>query len=148
MRTEGLFFKTLFFVFASFYIVSYFIFLILVICIKIREYSTTNFIESMKIMAFAPFLLGFIATIFFSPVLLLICFIRWGIMNKWLKNVISFILMIVYGFCLIFIIFSDSYNKPWNHPLFEISDYFLLSVPATLIFLIILFYLTKRSIRP
>lgn len=65
MRTEGLFFKTLFFVFASFYIVSYFIFLILVICIKIGEYSTTNFIESMKIMAFAPFLLGFIATIFF-----------------------------------------------------------------------------------
>ena len=42
--------------------------------------------------------------------------------------------MIVYGFCLIFIIFSDSYNKPWNHPLFEIFDYFLLSVPATLIF--------------
>lgn len=65
MRTEGLFFKTLFFVFASFYIVSYFIFLILVICIKIGEYSTTNFIESMKIIAFSPFLLGFVVTIFF-----------------------------------------------------------------------------------
>lgn len=148
MRTEVLFFKTLFFVFASFYIVSYFIFLIPVICIEIGEHSTTNFIESMKITAFVPFLLGFAATIFFFPILLLICFIQWGIMNKWLKNVISFILMIIYGFCLIFIIFSDSHNKPWNHLLFKNLDYFLLSVPATLIFLIILFYLVKRSIRP
>lgn len=141
MRTEALFFKTLFLVFVSFYFSSLMIWLFLFVV------SASHF-SDVTVMLGAAFGMGLISSLLFSPVLLLICFIQWGIMNKWLKNVISFVLMIVYGFCLIFIIFSDSYNKPWNHPLFEIFDYFLLSVPATLIFLIILFYLTKRSIRP
>ncbi len=141
MRTEALFFKTLFLVFVSFYFSALMIWLFLFVV------SASHF-SDVTVMLGAAFGMGLISGLLFSPVLLLICFIQWGIMNKWLKNVISFVLMIVYGFCLIFIIFSDSYNKPWNHPLFEIFDYFLLSVPATLIFLIILFYLTKRSIRP
>ncbi|MDI4500990.1 hypothetical protein E6P70_10465, partial [Moraxella nonliquefaciens] len=92
MRTEALFFKTLFFVFLSFYIASYIIFLMFAMFAEYTGYRTTdNFIESGKIVVSLPFLLGLAAIIFFSPVLLLVSFIQWGIRNKWLKNVISFL---------------------------------------------------------
>lgn len=143
MRTEALFFKTLFLVFLSFYIVSYFIFLILVLCIEMGEYSTINLIDFMEIAAFAPFLLGFTATIFFSPVLLLVCFIQWWIKSKKIKNTISFIVMILYGYVM-FAWFSGDYEKfSWIVTQDEAIYYVILLIPSTLLFMVLLSYLAQ-----
>lgn len=144
MRTEALFFKTLFFVFLSFYIVSYIIFLMFVIFAEYTGYRTTdNFIESGKIVVFLPFLLGLAAIIFFLPVLLLVSFIQWGIRNKWLKNVISFLLIIIYGF----LIFKAPSFRFYNTNLLDIIDetlsYLSISIPLTLLFMALLSYLTQ-----
>lgn len=141
MRTEVLFFKTLFFVFLSFYIASYIIFLILVICIEYR--TTTNFVESSRIVLFAPSLLGLAAIIFFSPVLLFICFIQWWVQSNKLKNLTSFLLVIAYGF----LIFKFPGFRFDNTSFYDVVDetfaYLLLSIPSTLLFLVLLFYLTQ-----
>ncbi|MCG7412955.1 hypothetical protein [Moraxella nonliquefaciens] len=144
MRTEALFFKTLFFVFLSFYIASYIIFLMFVMFAEYTGYRTTdNFIESGKIVVSLPFLLGLVAIIFFSPVLLLVSFIQWGIRNKWLKNVISFLLIIIYGF----LIFKAPSFRFYNTNLPDIIDetlyYLSISIPSTLLFMALLSYLTQ-----
>ena len=144
MRTEALFFKTLFFVFLSFYIASYIIFLMFAMCAEYTGYRTTdNFIESGKIVVSLPFLLGLAAIIFFSPVLLLVSFIQWGIRNKWLKNVISFLLIIIYGF----LIFKAPSFRFYNTNLPDIIDetlyYLSISIPSTLLFMSLLSYLTQ-----
>lgn len=145
MRTEALFFKTLFFVFLSFYIASYLIFLIPVICIEIGEHSTTNFIESMKITAFVPFLLGFVATIFFSPVLLFISFVQWWIKSNKLKNLISFLLIMIYGFLIWKVPSFRFYNTNFHDIIDETLSYLWLSIPSTLLFIALLSYLIKRQ---
>lgn len=144
MRTEALFFKTLFFVFLSFYIASYIIFLMFAMFAEYTGYRTTdNFIESGKIVVSLPFLLGLAAIIFFSPVLLLVSFIQWGIRNKWLKNVISFLLIIIYGF----LIFKAPSFRFYNTNLPDIIDetlyYLSISIPSTLLFMALLSYLTQ-----
>ena len=144
MRTEALFFKTLFFVFLSFYIASYIIFLMFVMFAEYTGYRTTdNFIESGKIVVSLPFLLGLVAIIFFSPVLLLVSFIQWGIRNKWLKNVISFLLIIIYGF----LIFKAPSFRFYNTNLPDIIDetlyYLSISIPSTLLFMALLSYLAQ-----
>lgn len=144
MRSEALFFKTLFFVFLSFYIASYIIFLMFAIFAEYTGYRTTdNFIESGKIVVSLPFLLGLVAIIFFSPVLLLVSFIQWGIRNKWLKNLISFLLIIIYGF----LIFKDPSFRFYNTNLPDIIDetlsYLSISIPSTLLFMALLSYLTQ-----
>ena len=144
MRTEALFFKTLFFVFLSFYIASYIIFLMFAMFAEYTGYRTTdNFIESGKIVVFLPFLLGLAAIIFFLPVLLLVSFIQWGIRNKWLKNVISFLLIIIYGF----LIFKAPSFRFYNTNLLDIIDetlsYLSISIPSTLLFMALLSYLTQ-----
>lgn len=145
MRTEALFFKTLFLVFLSFYIVSYFIFLILAISTDMGEYTTTNFITSMKMKVSLPFLLGFIATIFFSPVLLFISFVQWWMRSKTLKNTISFILMILYGYMIFFVGFTDGYDKNNFIIQYEIIHFLIVSIPSTLLFIALLSYLIKRQ---
>jgi len=140
MRTEALFFKTLFFVFLSFYIASYIIFLMFAMFAEYTGYRTTdNFIESGKIVVFLPFLLGLVAIIFFSPVLLLVSFIQWGIRNKWLKNVISFLLIIIYGF----LIFKAPSFRFYNTIIDETLSYLSISIPSTLLFMALLSYLTQ-----
>lgn len=140
MRTEALFFKTLFFVFLSFYIASYIIFLMFTMFAEYTGYRTTdNFIESGKIVVFLPFLLGLVAIIFFSPVLLLVSFIQWGIRNKWLKNVISFLLIIIYGF----LIFKAPSFRFYNTIIDETLSYLSISIPSTLLFMALLSYLTQ-----
>ena len=144
MRTEALFFKTLFFVFLSFYIASYIIFLMFAMFAEYTGYRTTdNFIESGKIVVSLPFLLGLAAIIFFSPVLLLVSFIQWGIRNNWLKNVISFLLIIIYGF----LIFKAPSFRFYNTNLPDIIDetlyYLSISIPSTLLFMALLSYLTQ-----
>ena len=140
MRTEALFFKTLFFVFLSFYIASYIIFLMFVMFAEYTGYRTTdNFIESGKIVVSLPFLLGLVAIIFFSPVLLLVSFIQWGIRNKWLKNVISFLLIIIYGF----LIFKAPSFRFYNTIIDETLSYLSISIPSTLLFMALLSYLTQ-----
>ena len=148
MRTEALFFKTLFLVFLSFYIASYLIFLILAISIENRGYSTTNLIKSIDMIVSLPFWFGFFATIFFSPVLLFVSFVQWWIKNNKLKNFISFSLVIIYG-CIIFILTSlKSSNSTWFTEFTDqdkILDFLLLSIPSTALFLIILIYLVSRD---
>ena len=140
MRTEALFFKTLFFVFLSFYIASYIIFLMFAMFAEYTGYRTTdNFIESGKIVVSLPFLLGLAAIIFFSPVLLLVSFIQWGIRNKWLKNVISFLLIIIYGF----LIFKAPSFRFYNTIIDETLSYLSISIPSTLLFMALLSYLTQ-----
>ena len=140
MRTEALFFKTLFFVFLSFYIASYIIFLMFAMFAEYTGYRTTdNFIESGKIVVFLPFLLGLVAIIFFSPVLLLVSFIQWGIRNKWLKNLISFLLIIIYGF----LIFKAPSFRFYNTIIDETLSYLSISIPSTLLFMALLSYLTQ-----
>lgn len=140
MRTEALFFKTLFFVFLSFYIASYIIFLMFAMFAEYTGYRTTdNFIESDKIVVFLPFLLGLVAIIFFSPVLLLVSFIQWGIRNKWLKNLISFLLIIIYGF----LIFKAPSFRFYNTIIDETLSYLSISIPSTLLFMALLSYLTQ-----
>lgn len=146
MRTEALFFKTLFFVFLSFYIVSYIIFLMFAMFAEYTGYRTTdNFIESGKIVASLPFLLGLVAIIFFSPVLLLVSFIQWGIRNKWLKNVISFLLIIIYGFLIFKAPSFRFYNTNLPDIIDETLSYLSISIPSTLLFMALLFYLTQYS---
>lgn len=105
--------------------------------------TTDNFIESGKIVVFLPFLLGLAAIIFFLPVLLLVSFIQWGIRNKWLKNVISFLLIIIYGF----LIFKAPSFRFYNTNLLDIIDetlsYLSISIPLTLLFMALLSYLTQ-----
>ena len=144
MRTEALFFKTLFFVFLSFYIASYIIFLMFAMFAEYTGYRTTdNFIESGKIVVFLPFLLGLVAIIFFSPGLLLVSFIKWGRRNKWLKNLISFLLIIIY----VFLIFKAPSFRFYNTNLPDIIDetlsYLSISIPSTLLFMALLSYLTQ-----
>lgn len=144
MRTEALFFKTLFFVFLSFYIVSYIIFLMFAMFAEYTGYRTTdNFIESGKIVVFLPFLLGLVAIIFFSPVLLLVSFIQWGIRNKWLKNVISFLLIIIYGFLIFKAPSFRFYNTNLPDIIDETLSYLSISIPSTLLFMALLSYLTQ-----
>ena len=144
MRTEALFFKTLFFVFLSFYIVSYIIFLMFAMFAEYAGYRTTdNFIESGKIVVFLPFLLGLVAIIFFSPVLLLVSFIQWGIRNKWLKNVISFLLIIIYGFLIFKAPSFRFYNTNLPDIIDETLSYLSISIPSTLLFMALLSYLTQ-----
>lgn len=144
MRTEALFFKTLFFVFLSFYIASYIIFLMFAMFAEYTGYRTTdNFIESGKIVVFLPFLLGLAAIIFFLPVLLLVSFIQWGIRNKWLKNVISFLLIIIYGFLILKFPSFRFYNKNLPDIIDETLSYLSISIPSTLLFMALLSYLTQ-----
>jgi len=144
MRTEALFFKTLFFVFLSFYIASYIIFLMFVMFAEYTGYRTTdNFIESGKIVVSLPFLLGLVAIIFFSPVLLLVSFIQWGIRNKWLKNVISFLLIIIYGFLIFKAPSFRFYNTNLPDIIDETLSYLSISIPSTLLFMALLSYLTQ-----
>ena len=144
MRTEALFFKTLFFVFLSFYIVSYIIFLMFAMFAEYTGYRTTdNFIESGKIVVSLPFLLGLVAIIFFSPVLLLVSFIQWGIRNKWLKNVISFLLIIIYGFLIFKAPSFRFYNTNLPDIIDETLSYLSISIPSTLLFMALLSYLTQ-----
>lgn len=144
MRTEALFFKTLFFVFLSFYIASYIIFLMFAMFAEYTGYRTTdNFIESGKIVVFLPFLLGLVAIIFFSPVLLLVSFIQWGIRNKWLKNVISFLLIIIYGFLIFKAPSFRFYNTNLPDIIDETLSYLSISIPSTLLFMALLSYLTQ-----
>lgn len=144
MRTEALFFKTLFFVFLSFYIASYIIFLMFAMFAEYTGYRTTdNFIESGKIVIFLPFLLGLVAIIFFSPVLLLVSFIQWGIRNKWLKNVISFLLIIIYGFLIFKAPSFRFYNTNLPDIIDETLSYLSISIPSTLLFMALLSYLTQ-----
>lgn len=144
MRTEALFFKTLFFVFLSFYIVSYIIFLMFAMFAEYTGYRTTdNFIESGKIVVFLPFLLGLVAIIFFSPVLLLVSFIQWGIRNKWLKNLISFLLIIIYGFLIFKAPSFRFYNTNLPDIIDETLSYLSISIPSTLLFMALLSYLTQ-----
>lgn len=146
MRTEALFFKTLFFVFLSFYIVSYIIFLMFAMFAEYTGYRTTdNFIESGKIVVFLPFLLGLVAIIFFSPVLLLVSFIQWGIRNKWLKNVISFLLIIIYGFLIFKAPSFRFYNTNLPDIIDETLSYLSISIPSTLLFMALLSYLTQHQ---
>lgn len=144
MRTEALFFKTLFFVFLSFYIASYIIFLMFAMFAEYTGYRTTdNFIESGKIVVFLPFLLGLVAIIFFSPVLLLVSFIQWGIRNKWLKNLISFLLIIIYGFLIFKAPSFRFYNTNLPDIIDETLSYLSISIPSTLLFMALLSYLTQ-----
>lgn len=144
MRTEALFFKTLFFVFLSFYIVSYIIFLMFAMFAEYTGYRTTdNFIESGKIVVSLPFLLGLVAIIFFSPVLLLVSFIQWGIRNKWLKNLISFLLIIIYGFLIFKAPSFRFYNTNLPDIIDETLSYLSISIPSTLLFMALLSYLTQ-----
>ena len=144
MRTEALFFKTLFFVFLSFYIASYIIFLMFAMFAEYTGYRTTdNFIESGKIVVSLPFLLGLAAIIFFSPVLLLVSFIQWGIRNKWLKNVISFLLIIIYGFLIFKAPSFRFYNTNLPDIIDETLSYLSISIPSTLLFMALLSYLTQ-----
>lgn len=144
MRTEALFFKTLFFVFLSFYIASYIIFLMFAMFAEYTGYRTTdNFIESGKIVVFLPFLLGLAAIIFFLPVLLLVSFIQWGIRNKWLKNVISFLLIIIYGFLIFKAPSFRFYNRNLPDIIDETLSYLSISIPSTLLFMALLSYLTQ-----
>ena len=144
MRTEALFFKTLFFVFLSFYIASYIIFLMFAMFAEYTGYRTTdNFIESGKIVVFLPFLLGIVAIIFFSPVLLLVSFIQWGIRNKWLKNLISFLLIIIYGFLIFKAPSFRFYNTNLPDIIDETLSYLSISIPSTLLFMALLSYLTQ-----
>lgn len=144
MRTEALFFKTLFFVFLSFYIVSYIIFLMFAMFAEYTGYRTTdNFIESGKIVVSLPFLLGLVAIIFFSPVLLLVSFIQWGIRNKWLKNLISFLLIIIYGFLIFKAPSFRFYNTNLPDIIDETLSYLSISIPSTLLFMTLLSYLTQ-----
>ena len=144
MRTEALFFKTLFFVFFFFYIVSYIIFLLFAMFAEYSGFSTTdNFIESGKIVVSLPFLLGLVAIIFFSPVLLLVSFIQWGIRNKWLKNLISFLLIIIYGFLIFKAPSFRFYNTNLPDIIDETLSYLSISIPSTLLFMTLLSYLTQ-----
>lgn len=144
MRTEALFFKTLFFVFLSFYIASYIIFLMFAMFAEYTGYRTTdNFIESGKIVVSLPFLLGLAAIIFFSPVLLLVSFIQWGIRNKWLKNLISFLLIIIYGFLIFKAPSFRFYNTNLPDIIDETLSYLSISIPSTLLFMALLSYLTQ-----
>ena len=144
MRTEALFFKTLFFVFLSFYIVSYIIFLMFAMFAEYTGYRTTdNFIESGTIVVSLPFLLGLVAIIFFSPVLLLVSFIQWGIRNKWLKNLISFLLIIIYGFLIFKAPSFRFYNTNLPDIIDETLSYLSISIPSTLLFMTLLSYLTQ-----
>ena len=144
MRTEALFFKTLFFVFLSFYIASYIIFLMFAMFAEYTGYRTTdNFIESGKIVVSLPFLLGLAAIIFFSPVLLLVSFIQWGIRNKWLKNLISFLLIIIYGFLIFKAPIFRFYNTNLPDIIDETLSYLSISIPSTLLFMALLSYLTQ-----
>lgn len=145
MRTEALFFKTLFLVFLSFYIASYLIFLILAISTDMGEYTTTNFITSMKMKVSLPFLLGFIATIFFSPSLFLVCLVQWWMRSKKLKNFISFSLVIIYGYIMFIQTSLKSSNLTWFTDQDKILSFLLLSIPSTALFLIILIYLVSRD---
>lgn len=105
--------------------------------------TTDNFIESGKIVVFLPFLLGLVAIIFFSPVLLLVSFIQWGIRNKWLKNVISFLLIIIYGFLIFKAPSFRFYNTNLPDIIDETLSYLSISIPSTLLFMALLSYLTQ-----
>ena len=144
MRTEALFFKTLFLVFLSFYIASYLIFLIWVVCIENGGHSTTaNLIESIKIIVFLPFLLGLAANLLFSPILLLISFVQWWIKSNKLKNLISFLLIIIYGFLILKIPSFRFYNRNLPDIIDETLSYLSISIPSTLLFMALLSYLTQ-----
>lgn len=105
--------------------------------------TTDNFIESGKIVVFLPFLLGLVAIIFFSPVLLLVSFIQWGIRNKWLKNLISFLLIIIYGFLIFKAPSFRFYNTNLPDIIDETLSYLSISIPSTLLFMALLSYLTQ-----
>lgn len=105
--------------------------------------TTDNFIESGKIVVFLPFLLGLVAIIFFSPVLLLVSFIQWGIRNKWLKNLISFLLIIIYSFLIFKAPSFRFYNTNLPDIIDETLSYLSISIPSTLLFMALLSYLTQ-----
>lgn len=143
MRTETLFFKTLFLVFLSFYIASYLISLMFVIYVESIDSTTVNFTELIKIVIFFPFLIGLIATTFFLPAVLLVSFIQWWMQNDRLKNVISFLLIMIYGFLILKVPSFRFYNTNLPDIIDETLPYLSLSIPATLLFLVLLFYLTQ-----
>ncbi|WP_282673422.1 hypothetical protein, partial [Moraxella nonliquefaciens] len=77
------------------------------------------------------------------PVLLLVSFIQWGIRNKWLKNVISFLLIIIYGFLIFKAPSFRFYNTNLPDIIDETLSYLSISIPSTLLFMALLSYLTQ-----
>lgn len=126
MRSEGQFFKTLLMVFLAFYLSSLIVISLLAV-VYVTDYDIYAFM--------APFILGLISILFFAPVLIVVTFIQWWIQNIKLKNLFSFILLIIYGFTL-FIHGLELFNE-------EKIKFFLISISSTLIFLLVLFYLMK-----
>ncbi len=140
MRTEALFFKTLFLVFIAFYVSSLLIFPFMFVIIK----GVDGFFDvSIGVVLGALFGVSLIASILFSPALLLISFIQWWIKNNKLKNLISFLLIIIYGFLILKFPSFRFYNTNFHGVIDETLIYLSLSIPSTLLFLILLLYLTQ-----
>ena len=132
MRTEALFFKTLFLVFVAFYFSALMVWLFFFV-------TTTDHFADIATMLCTAFAISLVSSLLFSPVLLLVSFIQWGIRNKWLKNVISFLLIIIYGF----LIFKAPSFRFYNTIIDETLSYLSISIPSTLLFMALLSYLTQ-----
>lgn len=126
MRSEAQFFKTLMMVFLAFYLSSLIVFFFFIIIDKIGY-------DIYALMI--PFTLGMPFTLSFSPILIVVTFIQWWVQNIKVKNFFSFILIIVYGFVL-FIYGFELFNN-------RIIIFFLMSLPSTLLFLLVLSCLMK-----
>lgn len=136
MRTEALFFKTLFLVFVAFYFSALMIWLFFFV-------TTTDHFADIATMLCTAFAISLVSSLLFSPVLLLVSFIQWGIRNKWLKNVISFLLIIIYGFLIFKAPSFRFYNTNLPDIIDETLSYLSILIPSTLLFMALLSYLTQ-----
>ena len=65
--------------------------------------------------------------------------------NNKLKNFISFLLVIIYGYIIFIQTSLKSNNLTWFTDKDKILNFFLLSIPSTALFLIILICLVSRD---
>ena len=131
-------FKFMFFVFLAFYLSS------LIVLLFVFTSNIVNY-PNLNILIGAIIGVSFIAMIFFSPILLFVTFFQYWMKNNKLKNFISFLLVIIYGYIIFIQTSLKSSNLTWFTDKDKILNFFLLSIPSTALFLIILICLVSRD---
>lgn len=136
MRTEALFFKTLLLVFVTFYFTAMIIWMAFFI-VSLSDFS------DVKTVLGVVFGLSLIASLFFSPVLLLVSFVQWWAKSKKLKNIASFISIIIYGHIIFAWSTCDHKGLCLMIAQDKIINYLVFSIPSTLLFMTLLMCITK-----
>lgn len=125
------FFKHLFLTIIIFYVSSYMI-------MSIRYWIIYSVDENFATIMQSFLVISLGASILFLPVLLILSTINF-IINHWVKYISMFVVMEFYGYFFFIFDLVESVFKSMD----RIINYFIISIPSTIFFLILLIFLTN-----